>query len=67
MSKFLVGVGVVLILLGGLWLLQGVGILGGSVMTGQSFWAIVGVILIVVGVLLCVLAARRRPTTPSGL
>ena len=42
MRGILVGVGIVLILLAGLWLLQGVGILAGSVMTGQSLWAIVG-------------------------
>lgn len=61
MNKVLIGVGIVLILLGGVWLLQGVGILGGSVMTGQSFWAIAGAIVAIVGVALCVLGARRRP------
>lgn len=65
MRRILVGVGIVLILLGGLWLLQGVGILAGSVMTGQSFWAIVGVILLIVGIVLCALGAWRRPTTRS--
>ena len=61
----LVGVGIVLVLLGGLWFLQGVGILTGSVMTGQTFWEIVGVILLIVGIVLCVLGVRRRPTTSS--
>ena len=65
MRWILVGVGIVLVLLGGLWFLQGVGILAGSVMTGQTFWAIVGVILLIVGSVLCVLGVRRRPTTPS--
>jgi uncharacterized membrane protein SirB2 len=65
MRRILVGVGIVLILLGGLWLLQGMGILAGSVMTGQSFWAMVGVIVVIVGIVLCLLGARRRPTTPS--
>ena len=58
--------GIVLILLGGLWMLQGVGIIGGSVMTGQSFWAIVGLILLIAGIALCAFALRRRPTTPSA-
>jgi uncharacterized membrane protein SirB2 len=58
MRKALVGVGVVLILLGGLWILQGIGILGGSVMTGQTFWAIVGVILLIVGIVLSALGVR---------
>jgi hypothetical protein len=66
MRGILVGVGVVLILMGGLWILQGVGILGGSVMTGQTFWAIVGVILLIVGSVLCALGVRHRPTTPSA-
>ena len=59
-------VGIVLILLGGVWMLQGVGILGGSLMTGQTFWAIVGLILLIVGILLCAFGLRRRPTTPSA-
>ena len=59
-------VGIVLILLGGLWMLQGVGILGGSVMTGQTFWAIVGLILLIGGIVLCAFGLRRRPTTPSA-
>jgi hypothetical protein len=58
MRKVLLGVGVVLILLGGLWTLQGVGILGGSVMSGQSFWAIVGVLLLVIGAVLCYVGLR---------
>ncbi|MEO7912842.1 MAG: hypothetical protein ABIV47_24595 [Roseiflexaceae bacterium] len=65
MRRTLVGVGIVLILLGGLWLLQGVGILGGSVMTGQSFWAIVGGILLIVGIVLGALGMRRGPSTPA--
>ena len=66
MRKALVGGGVVLILLGGLWILQGIGILGGSVMTGQTFWAIVGVILLIVGIVLSALGVRPRPATPSA-
>jgi hypothetical protein len=43
-----------------------VGILGGSVMTGQTFWAIVGLILLIGGIVLCAFGLRRRPTTPSA-
>ena len=64
MRWILLGGGILLILLGGLWLLQGVGIIGGSVMTGQTFWAIVGAILLLVGIVLCALGVRQRPTTP---
>jgi len=41
-----------MVLTGGVWLLQGLGILPGSVMTGQSFWAVMGAIFLAVGVLL---------------
>lgn len=66
MRRVMIGIGVVLMLLGGLWILQGVGILGGSVMTGQMFWANVGTILLIVGIVLSALGLRRKPTAPSA-
>jgi hypothetical protein len=45
-------VGGLMILMGGVWLLQGVGILPGSFMTGQPFWAVMGAISLAVGGLL---------------
>jgi hypothetical protein len=63
--RWMIIVGIVLILLGGLWTLQGVGILGGSVMTGQTFWAIVGAILLIAGIVLCGIGLRRRPAARS--
>jgi hypothetical protein len=42
-------VGIVLVLLGGLWTLQGSNMLGGSVMSGQSQWLYFGLIAVVVG------------------
>lgn len=54
------GLGVLLLLLGALWLLQGIGILPGSFMTGQTQWAVYGSIAAITGVGLLVLA-RRRP------
>ncbi len=47
-----------MILMGGVWLLQGIGILPGSFMTGQTFWAVMGAVLLAVGGLL-VLAGFR--------
>ena len=58
MRYVLVIVGGLMVLVGGVWLLQGVGILPGSFMTGQSFWATMGAILLAVGGLL-VLAGFR--------
>jgi hypothetical protein len=52
-------VGGLMVLVGAVWLLQGVGILPGSFMTGQLFWAVVGAIFLVVGGLL-VLAGLRQ-------
>ncbi len=55
----LIIVGAVMSLMGLVWILQGIGILPGSVMSGQTFWAYVGVgmdivgsLMIVVGILL---------------
>lgn len=59
-------VGVLLALLGALWLLQGIGVLGGSAMSGQSFWAAVGLVALVVGLGLLYLGGRgRRTASPS--
>ena len=51
--------GVILVLMGAIWFLQGINILPGSFMTGQIQWAVYGAIAVVVGLLL-VARARRR-------
>jgi hypothetical protein len=48
------------ILMGGVWFLQGVNVLPGSFMTGQTRWAAYGALLVVVGIGLLVAARRRR-------
>ncbi len=53
-------IGVLLILGGGVWFLQGINVLPGSFMTGQIQWAINGGILIVIGGGLLWFANRRR-------
>lgn len=56
-------VGVLLVVFGGVFTFQGLGYLGGSSMTGDTTWAVIGPILAVVGLVLVVLAvlgARRR-------
>ena len=52
-------VGVVLILVGVLWTLQGLGMVGGSVMSGVTMWAIIGPIVALVGAYLIWRASRR--------
>jgi hypothetical protein len=44
-------IAVVLILLGGLWVLQGANLVGGSFMSGQSQWLYIGVVVLVAGLI----------------
>jgi len=52
--------GVLCLLVGCVWFLQGINILPGSFMTGQTRWAVVGGLLLVAGIGLLVSANRRR-------
>ena len=53
-------VGVLCLLMGGVWFLQGINILPGSFMTGQTKWAIYGGLLVVVAIAVLTVANRRR-------
>lgn len=65
MKWVMIIIGVLLDLTGCVWLLQGIGILPGSFMTGQSFWAAMGLLaLIVGGVLIYKGALRGRRSLP---
>lgn len=57
--------GVLLFILGGVWFFQGVNILPGSFMTGQSRWAINGVIAVVAGIVLIALSVKRKGSPPT--
>jgi len=52
--------GVLCLLLGCVWILQGINILPGSFMTGQTKWAIYGALLVIIGIGLLFSANRRR-------
>jgi hypothetical protein len=52
--------GLFAVVLGGLWTLQGLDVVGGSVMSGVSLWAVVGPIVAVGGLALIVVGVRRR-------
>ena len=52
--------GVLCLLAGCIWILQGINILPGSFMTGQTKWAVYGALLVVVGIGLLISANRRR-------
>jgi len=51
-------VGGLMALMGGVWTLQGVGILPGSFMTGQTFWTVVGSLTLVAGGILAFFGFR---------
>jgi uncharacterized membrane protein HdeD (DUF308 family) len=53
-------VGVLCLLMGCIWILQGINILPGSFMTGQTKWALYGCLLAVVGIVVLISANRRR-------
>lgn len=58
--KTTLNIGVLLVLFGAIWFLQGINILPGSLMTGQVRWAVEGGIAIVAGVALLGVANQRR-------
>jgi hypothetical protein len=61
MTRFVLGVvGALLLIAGTVFALQGFGVLGGSVMSGSSFWAAAGPIIAVVGLVLLVGGARSK-------
>jgi hypothetical protein len=53
--------GVLIMLMGVVWFLQGINILPGSFMTGQIRWAVYGGVAAVVGLGVVVASNRRRP------
>ena len=63
MKTILLIVACLLVVFGVLFTLQGVGIVGGSAMTGDTTWAVIGPILMVIGLLLGGWALRRGART----
>lgn len=57
-KPLLVTVGVIVAVLGAIFTLQGLGFIGGSVMTGSTLWAILGPIIAVVGITTVVVGLR---------
>jgi hypothetical protein len=56
----LVGVGLVIMVAGAIFTLQGVGAMGGSAMSGVTFWAIAGPVIALAGLTMVVVGLRRR-------
>ncbi|MGH3339128.1 MAG: hypothetical protein ACRDPL_09900 [Propionibacteriaceae bacterium] len=53
-------VGGVLAILGLLFTLQGANVISGSLMSGSTFWAVAGPIIIVIGLIVATLGVRGR-------
>ena len=56
----LVVIGLVAALAGLVWTLQGLGYVGGSFMSGTTVWAVIGPIVVLVGLVLITLGLRGR-------
>jgi hypothetical protein len=66
-NNLLVLVGVVLVIAGVIWALQGFGVIGGSFMSGDSVWAIVGPVVAVLGLVIGLAGwSRMRAAGPRG-
>jgi hypothetical protein len=58
-----VAIGVVLLIVGGVWIGQGVGWIHGSFMTGEALWAVIGAACVAIGVWLLSTAVRSSRRT----
>ncbi len=63
MRGLLVGLGAIVALAGVIFTLQGVGAIGGSAMSGVTFWAVAGPVIALAGLALAVIGLRRRPAS----
>jgi hypothetical protein len=60
----LVGAGILLTVAGIVFALQGLGAIGGSVMSGVTFWAVVGPLIALAGIATAVFGVRGRRSAP---
>jgi hypothetical protein len=68
-NGLLVGGGLVLLVVGVTFGLQGLGVIGGNAMSGETFWAVLGPVIAVAGLALAIgglRGGRARRTRPSA-
>jgi hypothetical protein len=63
MRKSRLAIAAVMLVVGVLWIGQGTGTVGGSAMSGQSMWALVGGVLVAGGLVIGLLELFRRPVS----
>jgi hypothetical protein len=63
-KRLLVAAGVLIALVGFIWTLQGLGYIGGSGMSGVTLWAVIGPVVVAVGIAVAASGMRRRRPGP---
>jgi hypothetical protein len=58
-STTLITLGLIAVVVGLIWVGQGIGLIPGSFMTGDTKWFVIGLIVAVVGIIVLVLGLRR--------
>ncbi|MGA8979435.1 MAG: hypothetical protein WB473_10005 [Pedococcus sp.] len=58
MKPVRVALGAFLLLIGVVWFLQGIDVLGGSVMSGVTWWAVIGPVVAALGLVLAASGVR---------
>ena len=59
-NSLFIAVGALLVIAGVVWGLQGLGYIGGSVMSGVTFWAVAGPLVALAGLAMAAVGVRRR-------
>jgi hypothetical protein len=59
-NSLLIAAGVVITIAGVIFTLQGLGYIGGSMMTGVTFWAAAGPLITLAGIAMAAFGLRRR-------
>jgi hypothetical protein len=56
----MMGVGAVFVVVGAVWFLQGIDVLGGSGMSGKTLWVVIGAAVALLGIAIGAAGLRRR-------